>query len=93
MFEDSLDLDERFEHNIHLAGRLIADNKPSQTVVKKVLKSAWNKIRVVRVLRAKPNVHAITARKEAMARKILKGNPWFIKDYILYKILVIIPLT
>ncbi|TQE02797.1 hypothetical protein C1H46_011626 [Malus baccata] len=31
--EDSLDLEERFESNIHLVARLIADNKPSQIVV------------------------------------------------------------
>ncbi|CAN6691741.1 unnamed protein product [Malus baccata var. baccata] len=28
-FEDSLDLEERFENDIHLVGRLIADNEPS----------------------------------------------------------------
>lgn len=93
MFEDSLDLEETFEHNIHLVGRLIADNKPSQTVVKEVLRSAWNKMGVVRVLREKANMYAITAGEEAVARKILKGDLWFIRAYTLYKIVAIIPLT
>ncbi|KAB2619881.1 hypothetical protein D8674_037447 [Pyrus ussuriensis x Pyrus communis] len=72
MFEDSLDLEERFEHNIHLVERLIADNKPSQTVVKKVLRSAWNKMGLVRVLRAKANVYAITAGEEAVIGVVLE---------------------
>lgn len=93
MFEDSLDLDKRFEHNIRLVERLIADNKPSQTMVKKVLRSAWNKMGLVRFLRAKANVYAITAGEEAVVRKILKGNLWFIRDYTLYKIVAIIALT
>ncbi|KAM1461668.1 hypothetical protein ACFXTO_046815 [Malus domestica] len=59
-FEDSLDLEERFENNIHLVRRLIADNEPSQTVVKEVLISAWNKMGVVRVQKAKSNVYAMT---------------------------------
>ncbi|KAB2625635.1 hypothetical protein D8674_017295 [Pyrus ussuriensis x Pyrus communis] len=72
MFEDSLDLEERFEHNIHLVERLITDNKPSQTVVKKVLGSAWNKMGLVRVLRAKANVYAITAGEEAVIGVVLE---------------------
>ena len=59
-FEDSLDLEERFGNNIHLVSMLIADNEPSQTMVKEVIRSAWNKMWVVRVQRAKPNVYAIT---------------------------------
>ncbi|KAM1851055.1 hypothetical protein ACFX13_015167 [Malus domestica] len=80
-FEDSLDLEERFEDNIHLVGRLIADNEPSQYVVNEVLISAWNKMGVVRVQKAKPNVYAITVGEAAVARQILEGNPWFIRDY------------
>ncbi|KAM1097423.1 hypothetical protein EV1_014765 [Malus domestica] len=83
-FEDSLDLEERFEDNIHLVGRLIADNEPSQYVVNEVLISAWNKMGVVRVQKAKPNVYAITVGEAAVARQILKGNPWFIRDYTFY---------
>lgn len=41
-FQDSLDLEERFDNNIHLVGRLIEDNEPSQTVVKEVLRLTWN---------------------------------------------------
>ncbi|KAB2622850.1 hypothetical protein D8674_025032 [Pyrus ussuriensis x Pyrus communis] len=59
-FEDSLDLEERFENTIHLVGRLIADHEPSQKVVKEILRSAWNKMGVVRVQHAKANVYAIT---------------------------------
>lgn len=80
-FEDSLDLEERFENTIHLVGRLIADHELSQSVVKEILRSAWNKIGVVRVQRAKANIYAITVGEEAVARKILEGNPWFIRDY------------
>ncbi|KAM1515822.1 hypothetical protein ACFXTH_014853 [Malus domestica] len=80
-FEDNLDLEERFEDNIHLVGRLIADNEPSQYVVKEVLISAWNKMGVVRVQKAKPNVYAITVGEDAVARRILEGNPWFIRNY------------
>lgn len=79
-FEDSLDLEERFENDIHLMGRLIADNEPSQTVVKETLKSTWNKMGVVRVLRTKVNIYAITIGEEVVARKIMEGNPWFIRD-------------
>ncbi|CAN6573989.1 unnamed protein product [Malus baccata var. baccata] len=71
-FEDNLDLEERFENNIHLVRRLITDNEPLQTMVKEVLRSAWNKMGVVRVQKAKSN---------AVARWILEGNPWFIRDY------------
>ena len=80
-FEDSLDLEEIFENNIYLVGRLIADNEPSMSVVKKVLRSAWNKMRVVGVQLAKANVYAITVGEEAVAMRILEGNPWFISDY------------
>ncbi|CAN6585889.1 unnamed protein product [Malus baccata var. baccata] len=80
-FEDSLDLEERFEDNIHLVGRLIVDNEPSQYVVNEVLISAWNKMGVVRVQKAKPNVYAITVGEAAVARQILEGNPWIIRDY------------
>ncbi|KAM1616995.1 hypothetical protein TB1_025176 [Malus domestica] len=80
-FEDNIDLEERGDKNIFLVGRLIADNEPSQTVVKETLKSAWNKMGVVSVQRAKANVYAITVGDEHVARKILEGNPWFIRDY------------
>lgn len=36
---------------------------------------------VVRVHRAKLNVYAITVGEEVVARWILEGNPWFIRDY------------
>ncbi|KAM1172358.1 hypothetical protein ACFX2G_022946 [Malus domestica] len=36
---------------------------------------------VVSVQRAKANVYAITVGDEHVARKILEGNPWFIRDY------------
>lgn len=35
---------------------------------------------VVRVQRAKANVCAITVVEELVARKMLEGNPWFIRD-------------
>lgn len=83
-FEDSLDLEERFENNIHLVGRLIADNEPSEHVVKEVLRNAQNKMGAVKILKAKPNIFAITVGEEAIARRLLKGNPWFIKDYTFF---------
>ncbi|CAN6716573.1 unnamed protein product [Malus baccata var. baccata] len=70
--EDSLDFEER----------LIADHKPYQIVVKEVFRSAWNKMGVARVLRAKANVFAIIVGEEAVARRLMKGNLWFIRDYI-----------
>ncbi|RXH95865.1 hypothetical protein DVH24_008365 [Malus domestica] len=73
--EDSLDLEERFESNIHLVGRLIADNEPSQIVVKEVLRSIWNKMGVVRISKAKNNLYAIKVGEEAVACKLLEGNP------------------
>ncbi|TQD84424.1 hypothetical protein C1H46_030007 [Malus baccata] len=36
---------------------------------------------VVRVLRAKENIYIIIVGEENVARKLLEGNPWFIKDY------------
>lgn len=51
-------------------------------MVKEVLRNAWNKIGVVKVLRAKPNVFAITVGEESMVRHLMEGNPLFIKDYM-----------
>lgn len=50
-------------------------------MVKEVPRAAWNKMGVVRVQRAKANVYAITIGEEAVARKVLEGNPWFMRDY------------
>lgn len=80
-FDESLDLEKRFENNIHLVGHLIADNEPSKHVVKEVLRSAWNKMGMVKVLRDKSNIFAIIVGEENVARRLLEGNPWFIKDY------------
>ncbi|XP_009367351.2 uncharacterized protein LOC103957011 [Pyrus x bretschneideri] len=80
-FEDSLDLEERLENNIHLVGRLITNNEPSEHMVKEVLHNAWNKMGDVKILKAKPNILAITVEEEAITRRLLEGNPWFIKDY------------
>ncbi|KAB2614322.1 hypothetical protein D8674_021947 [Pyrus ussuriensis x Pyrus communis] len=77
--EDSLDLKERFESTIHLVGRLIADNEPSYIMVKEVLRSAWNKLGIVRISKAKDNIYAITIGEEAVVKKLLEGNPWFIR--------------
>lgn len=82
--EDNLNLEERFKSIIHLVGKLIADNEPSQIGVNEVLRSAWNKMGVVRILKAKNNIYAITVGKEAVARKLLEGNPWFITDYTFF---------
>ncbi|KAB2612811.1 hypothetical protein D8674_041722 [Pyrus ussuriensis x Pyrus communis] len=82
--EDNLDLEERFKSTIHLLGKLTADNEPSQIVVNEVLRSAWNKMGVVRISKAKNNIYAITVGKEVMARKLLEGNPWFIRDYTFF---------
>lgn len=62
-------------------GHLIADNEPSEHVIKEVLRNAWNKMGAVKILKAKPNIFAITVGKEAIARRLLERNPWFIKDY------------
>ncbi|KAM1087749.1 hypothetical protein ACFX15_012826 [Malus domestica] len=80
-FEDSLDLEERFDDNIHLVGSLLADNEPSEHVIKEVMRIAWNKMGVVKVLKTKPNIYAINVGEEAVARRLLEGNPWFNKDY------------
>ncbi|RXH85805.1 hypothetical protein DVH24_014400 [Malus domestica] len=82
--DDNLDLEERFDNSIHLVGRLIADNEPSQNVFKEILRSTWNKMGVVRVLRAKENICASTVGEEEVARKLLEGNPWFVKDYTFF---------
>ncbi|KAM1263020.1 hypothetical protein ACFX13_028749 [Malus domestica] len=79
--EDSLDLEERFDSSIHLVGQLIADHEPSQNVVKETLRSAWNKMGVVRVLKAKDNKYIIAVGDEVVARKLMEGNLWFVKDY------------
>ncbi|KAB2600208.1 hypothetical protein D8674_010479 [Pyrus ussuriensis x Pyrus communis] len=54
-FEDSLDLEERFDDNLHLVVRLLADNEPSEHVMG-----------VVKVLKAKPNIYAINVGEEAV---------------------------
>lgn len=38
----------------------------------------------VKILKAKPNIFAITVGEEAIARRLLEGNPWFIKDYTFF---------
>ncbi|KAB2635784.1 hypothetical protein D8674_026318 [Pyrus ussuriensis x Pyrus communis] len=45
-FEDSLDLEERFDNTIHLVGRLIASHEPFQIVVREVFRPVWNKMGV-----------------------------------------------
>ncbi|CAN6683163.1 unnamed protein product [Malus baccata var. baccata] len=77
----NITLEERFDTTIHLVGRLIVDHELSQTVVKEVIHSAWNKMAVVRVLRVKANLYVITVGEEVVARRLLEGNPWFIRDY------------
>ncbi|RXH72151.1 hypothetical protein DVH24_033689 [Malus domestica] len=79
--ENTLDLEERLDNPIHLVGRLIADHKPSQKVIKEIIRSAWNKMRWIQIIRAKENIYAIMVDKEAVARRFLEGNPWFVKDY------------
>lgn len=61
--------------------RLIADQEPSQNVVKDVLRYTWNKLGATRVFRAKPNVYSIQVGDEFVAWRILDGNPWFVKGY------------
>ncbi|KAB2636108.1 hypothetical protein D8674_026642 [Pyrus ussuriensis x Pyrus communis] len=80
-FEDCLDLENRFEDLIHLVGRMIVDQEPLQYVMKEVRRLLWHKLRVIRVARAKENIHAITNGEEAVARQLLEGNPWFVKGY------------
>ncbi|KAB2611285.1 hypothetical protein D8674_019317 [Pyrus ussuriensis x Pyrus communis] len=67
--EDSLDMEERFKDNIHLVGHLTADNESSKHMVKEMLWNTWNKMGVVKVLRARPNVFTITNAR-AMGQRI-----------------------
>ncbi|CAL2269097.1 unnamed protein product [Prunus armeniaca] len=82
-FDDSLDLDDRHVNRITLVGLLIADQEPSQSVVKKVLRVAWSNMGAVKVSKAKPNVFAITVGQEDVARRLIDGSPWFVKGYTL----------
>ncbi|KAB2623746.1 hypothetical protein D8674_037607 [Pyrus ussuriensis x Pyrus communis] len=68
-FDDAVDLEEHFEDLIQLAGRLVADQELSESLVNKILQQAWNGFGVVHALKAKPNVYSIT------------GNPLFVKGY------------
>ncbi|KAM1082643.1 hypothetical protein ACFX19_021555 [Malus domestica] len=70
--ENTLDLEERLDNPIHLVGRLIADHKPSQKVIKEIIRSAWNKMRWIQIIRAKENIYAIMVDKEAVARRFLE---------------------
>ncbi|XP_068317162.1 uncharacterized protein [Pyrus communis] len=78
-FEDSLDLEERIIESVHLVSLLITNVEPSQLIVKDILRSLWRKMGNIKVSRAKPNVYFIQVGDEKMARRILEGNPWFIK--------------
>lgn len=80
-FEDSLDLQERPENKITLVGLLIAEHEPPQSVVKEILRAIWNNMGAVKVTKAKEKVYAITVGEEAVARRLLEGNPWFIKGF------------
>ncbi|KAM0961972.1 hypothetical protein FF1_021299 [Malus domestica] len=71
--ENTLDLEEWSDNPIHLVGRLIADHKPSQKVIKEIIRSAWNKMRWIQIIRAKENIYAIMVDKEAVARRFLWG--------------------
>lgn len=66
-FEDSLDLEEMNVDFVHLVGLLIVDQESSQIIVN------------IKVFRAKDSVYSIEVGDEKMARRILEGNPWFIK--------------
>lgn len=59
-FDDAVDLEEHFEDLIQLAGRLVADQELSESLVNKILQQAWNGFGVVHALKAKPNVYSIT---------------------------------
>lgn len=83
-FDDVVDLEERFEDSIQLAGKLVADSEPSESLMKEILRQAWNRFGVIRVLKAKPNVYSIIVGDESVARRILEGNPWFVKGYTFF---------
>lgn len=78
-FKDSLDLEKRITESVHLVGLLITDVKLSQLIVKDVLRSLWRKMGNIKVSRAKLNVCSILVGDEKVVRRILEGNPWFIK--------------
>ncbi|CAL9026175.1 unnamed protein product, partial [Prunus brigantina] len=80
-FEDSLDLEERIENKIALVGLLIAENEPPQSIVKDILRVVWSNMGNIKVCRAKENVYSITVEEEEVARRLLDGNPWFIKGF------------
>ncbi|KAB2620545.1 hypothetical protein D8674_037630 [Pyrus ussuriensis x Pyrus communis] len=76
-FDDAVDLEEHFEDSIQLAGRLVADQELSESLVNEILQQAWNGSGVVRALKAKPNVYSITVRDRSVVCGILEGNPLF----------------
>lgn len=41
---------------------------------------------IVKVIKAKANVYPITVGDEAVARRLLDGNPWFVKGCFIFTI-------
>lgn len=78
-FDESSYLEEGIENKISMVGLLVADHEPPHSVVKDVLRAIWGNMSVVKVLHAKKNVYSITVGEEEDARRLMEGNPWFIK--------------
>ena len=74
-------LDEKPENSIALVSLLIADHEPSQATIKEVLRVAWNCMGAVKVVKAKANVYSIIVGDEKVARRLVDGNPWFVKGH------------
>ncbi|KAH0981110.1 hypothetical protein GBA52_008287 [Prunus armeniaca] len=78
-FDDWLELEDKTEESITLVGLLVVDHEPPQSVVKDILHAIWTNMGHIKVMRAKDNVFAITVSDEEVARRLIDGNPWFIK--------------
>ncbi|CAN6576137.1 unnamed protein product [Malus baccata var. baccata] len=78
-FEDSLYLEDQSKELVHMVGMLIAEVEPSQIIIKEVMISVSRKMGNVKFSKAKLNVYYIQVGDEKTTRRILKGNPWFIK--------------
>ncbi|KAL6270054.1 hypothetical protein ACE6H2_026965 [Prunus campanulata] len=81
-FDGSCEVQERINNQITLVGLLIADHELPQSLVKNVLRAIWSNMGTIKVMWSKENVYSICVGDEAVARRLLDGNPWFIKGNI-----------
>lgn len=80
-FEYNLDLEKCFENKNALVELLIFYNKPSQFVIKEVLRAAWNTMRVVKVIKGKEYLLHVHSWRRSCPTIVDGSSPWFIKEY------------